>query len=149
MKYDELTGEIVDGKKRYKPSGNRYLKSACKLAISMVARGESLADLPLNTDFPTLATIMGAIEDVPALATELAKAEESRLVIMKERLIKASEEYRKSPSPDQKDAFAAIHKTVESMQKQMESGTVVINYHSMFSEDFWKAEPKPENPREK
>ena len=115
----------------------------------MVARGESLDDLPVDSGFPMMATIMSTIADDSEMALDLAKAEESRLLILKERLLKAADVYRKNPSPDQKEAFAAMHKTVESLQKQMESGTVVINYHSMFSEDFWKNEPKPESPREK
>ena len=149
MKYDEIKGDLIDGKKRYKPGGIKYLKSACKLAISMVARGESLDDLPVDSEFPLMASIMSAIADDPDMTLDLAKAEESRLLILKERLLKAADVYRKNPSPDQKEAFAAMHKTVESLQKQMESGTVVINYHSMFPVDFWENEPAPENPREK
>ena len=118
-----------------------FMRLVCEYAIYRISLGENIIDLfPIQSKTaPILANIFEYIDNDKALAELHAKAEQARLRITKEKLMKVMDIYRNNPTPENKDLFVAVQKAFESLSKSHATGgNVILNYHSIFPKSFWE-----------
>lgn len=138
-----MSGELTLNGKPLTKKNKQFMRLVSCFVIKKVALGESLSNLPLNSEtLPPLFEIFEYIDNSTELSEMMSKAENSRLQDIKEKMIRASQIYAQTPSAENRDVYLALEKTYTNLSKsQKDSGSVVINYSTPFPQEFWDNPP--------
>ena len=151
LHYDPPNDRLTLNGKPFTKKHPDFMQKLCEYVIAKIAEGKDIADLAEieSKVWPSLASILSFIEADTKLAESMAIAENRRMSIAKEQLIREMERYRNNPSPEQKEVFLAMEKSFSALAKNhADSGTVVMKFNQVLPEDFWDREHEPENPRD-
>ena len=140
MKYDKINRCLS---KNGKPVKKTDLKTWGEYALDIVTQGGSLADLPEESEhIPMLASIIVYIDE--SMAEQKSVAEDLRLKILKEKVYKATEDYRANPSEINKQLVIQLNNSYEKCLAHANAdATIVCKYYKKFKDDFFdKIEPE-------
>ena len=147
LKWDTVNNRLMKGKRAIKKTD---LDSFAQYAIWRVENGESITTIftEETDEIPRLAEVLFYIDENYTEA--FAKANSSRLAILKEDLLQATSEYKQRGSKDNLDKVVALEKLYSSLSKHNEA-TRPFNlvFNQIFPDDFWgeTCPIAPENPR--
>ena len=151
MKYNKVEDKFFEGKKEVKPDSKGFMDKVCRMTIDKVKNGENLADTTeIDSEvYPPLADILLYIDSDNKLSEEYARAEDARLAILKEQVLKAKDAYIANPNQDNKDLFVGLEKVYTSLSKQQgQNESVKLVFNKILPDGFWDNEaPPPEHPR--
>ena len=147
--YNKIQDKLTYKGKEVKRSHKTYWDRMCGYAIYLVSEGKNLSNIPVISDiFPRISEILIRIDDNEDLSSKMARAEKTRLAILKEDLLQAVEVYKIDPSKENNEKVVILEKTYSKMHAQQEQEQdITLVVEKYFPDDYWEDSPAPEHPR--